>query len=112
MADTPNMADLFGRMQKMQEQMAETQEQLGKKTVIAEAGGGMVQVTANGHGRVTAIKLEKSIVSADDVEMLEDLVMAGVNKAMDEAERMRQAEAQRAASSFMPPGMDLGSLGG
>ena len=112
MADTPNMADLFGKMQEMQTKMAEAQEALGKKTVIAEAGGGMVQVTANGHGRVTAIKLEKTVVNPDDVEMLEDLVMAGVNKAMDEAERMRQAETQRGLSGLMPPGLDLGSLGG
>lgn len=107
----PNMADLFGRMMEMQQKMAETQEALANKTVSAEAGGGMVQVTANGAGRVTAIKVEQEVVNPDDIEMLEDLLLAGINKALEEAEQMRAEEVRKSAGAFLPPGMDLGGLG-
>lgn len=109
--DQPNMADLFGRMMEMQQKMAETQNALAEKTVTAEAGGGMVRVTANGAGRVTRIQMEKEIVNADDLELLEDLVLAGVNKALDKVEQMRTDEVRNTAGSFLPPGMDLGGLG-
>ncbi len=109
----PNMADLFGRMAEMQQKMADTQEALKKETVTAEVGGGMVTVTADGSGRVTAVKIEPSVVDPDDLEMLEDLVIAGVNKALDEAEAVRTRKLQEAATAFLPPGMgDLGGFGG
>ena len=106
-----NMADMFGKMMNMQQKMAEAQEALAAKTVTAEAGGGMVQVTANGAQRVTAIKIERDVVDPDDLEMLEDLVIAGVNKALEEAAAMAKDEMKNAAGSFLPPGMDLGQLG-
>jgi len=109
--DQPNMADLFGRMMEMQQKMAEAQDALAQKTVSAEAGGGMVRVTANGAGRVTAISVEKEVVDPDDVDMLEDLLVAGINKALDEAEQMRTEEVRKTAGSFLPPGMDLGGMG-
>jgi nucleoid-associated protein EbfC len=107
----PNMADLFGRMMEMQQKMAETQEALADKTVSAEAGGGMVRVTANGAGRVTAISVEREVIDPEDSEMLEDLLVAGINKALEEAENMRAEEVRKQAGSFLPPGMDLGGLG-
>jgi nucleoid-associated protein EbfC len=107
----PNMADLFGRMMEMQQKMAEAQEALAEQTVTAEAGGGMVRVTANGAGRITALSVEKEVVDPDDLDMLEDLVVAGVNKALEEAERLRAEEVRKSAGSFLPPGMDLGGLG-
>ncbi len=106
-----NMANMFGKMMEMQQKMTEAQEALAKKTVIAEAGGGMVQVTANGAQRIVAIKIEKDVVDPDDMEMLEDLIISGVNKALDEAANMAKVEMQRTAGSFLPPGMDLGNLG-
>jgi nucleoid-associated protein EbfC len=109
--DQPNMADLFGRMMEMQQKMAEAQEALAEQTVTAEAGGGMVRVTANGAGRITALSVEKEVVDPDDLDMLEDLVVAGVNKALEEAERLRAEEVRKSAGSFLPPGMDLGGLG-
>jgi nucleoid-associated protein EbfC len=109
--DSPNMADLFGRRMEMQQKMAETQDALADKTATAEAGGGMVRVTANGAGRVTAIKLEKEVVSPDDLELLEDLLVAGINKALEDAEQMRTEEVRKAAGSFLPPGLDLGGMG-
>ena len=105
------MADLFGKMMEMQQKMAEAQEALGEKTATAEAGGGMVTVTADGRGRITALKLEKEVVNPDDMELLEDLLVAGINKALSEAEALREAEMKKTAGSFLPPGMDLGGLG-
>ena len=107
----PNMADLFGKMMEMQQKMAEAQEALAEKTATAEAGGGMVTVTADGRGRVVSIRMEKEVVSPDDLELLEDLLVAGINKALDEAEALREAEMKKTAGAFLPPGMDLGGMG-
>lgn len=112
MDETPNMADLFGRMADMQQKMADTQEALKNEQVTIEVGGGMVKVTADGQGRVAAIKMEPSVVNADEMEMLEDLLIAGVNKAMEAAEGIRTRRMQEAASSILPPGFDLGGMGG
>lgn len=106
-----NMADMFGKMMEMQQRMAETQESLGKRTVTSEAGGGMVKVTANGLQRVTAIKIDTDAVDVNDLELLEDLVIAGVNKALDEAATVAKEEMTRAAGSFLPPGVDPSKLG-
>ena len=111
MTDGLNMADMFGKMMEMQQRMADTQEALGEVTVTAEAGGGMVTVTANGLQRVTAIKIDRDAVDVDDLELLEDLVIAGVNKALEEAAAVAKEHMSKAAGSFLPPGMDLGQLG-
>jgi len=111
MANGLNMADMFGMMMEMQQKMAEAQEALASKTVTAEAGGGMVTVTANGAQRITAIKIEPTVVDPDDPEMLEDLIIAGVNKALDEAAGMARQEMQSTAGTFLPPGLDLSQFG-
>ena len=84
MSDQMNMADMFGKMMDMQKKMSETQETLASKSATAEAGGGMVKVTANGQQRITSISIEKEVVDPEDIELLEDLIMAGINKALDE----------------------------
>jgi DNA-binding YbaB/EbfC family protein len=106
-----NMADLFGRMAEMQQRVADTQESLARERVEAEVGGGMVKVTADGRGRIVGVKVEREAVDPDDLEMLEDLLIAGVNKALEDSETLRTAKMQEAASTMLPPGMDLGSLG-
>jgi len=111
MDGTPNMADLFGKMAEMQQKMADAQARLGEERVTAEAGGGMVSVTADGNGRVLAIKLDPEAVDPDDLTLLEDLVVAGVNKALEASEEVRARSMQGAASSLLPPGFDLGGLG-
>lgn len=105
------MADMFGKMMEMQNRMSEIQEELAKKSVTAEAGGGMVKVTANGKQEVTAIKIDPDAVDPDDLELLEDLVIAGVNKALERASEMAQKEMRGAAGGMLPPGMDLSQLG-
>lgn len=111
MSDEMNMADMFGKMMDMQRKMTEAQEALGEKSVTAEAGGGMVKVTVNGLQRVTAIKIEPEVIDAEDKELLEDLVIAGVNKALDEAANLAKGEMSKAAGSMLPPGFDLGQFG-
>ncbi|GAB5537567.1 MAG: YbaB/EbfC family nucleoid-associated protein [Rubricoccaceae bacterium] len=111
MSETPNMADLFGRMAEMQQKMADTQSMLEVERVTAEAGGGMVAVTANGAGRIVSIKIEPDAVDPSDIELLEDLVMAGVNKAIEETEALKARKMQDAATSMLPPGLDLGGMG-
>lgn len=111
MANGPNMSDMFGKIMEMQKKMNEVQESLASKTVTAEAGGGMVKVTASGAQRITSIKIEPDAVDPDDLELLEDLIIAGVNKALDEAQEMARQEMSSAAGGMLPPGMDLSSLG-
>lgn len=111
MNDGMNMADMFGKIMQMQEKIAAAQENLASKEVAAEAGGGMVRVTANGMQRVVSIKIDKEAVDPDDLELLEDLVIAGVNKALEDAASMAKDEMSQAAGGMMPPGFDLGSLG-
>lgn len=106
-----NMADMFGKIAEMQRQMAETQEKLGAVTVTAEAGGGMVKVTANGLQRITSISIEKEVIDPQDAELLEDLVMAGVNKALEEASNVAKGEMAKAAGGLIPPGTDLSQFG-
>ena len=106
-----NMSDLFGKVADMQQRMAEVQDELAQKKVTVEAGGGMVTVTANGAMRITSIKLDPEVVDTEELELLEDLIVAGVNKALDEASEMAKSEMQNVAGGMLPPGFDLGSLG-
>jgi len=105
------MADMFGKIMDMQRKVAEVQEALAGKTVTAEAGGGMVKVTANGAQRITAINIEPEVIDPDDLELLEDLIIAGVNKALDEAAQIAQKEMGEAAGGMLPPGLDLSQFG-
>ena len=112
MAGLPNMAGMMKQIQKMQEKMAQVQEELEQKTVVGEAGGGMVKVTANGKQRLTAISIEKEVVVPDDKEMLEDLVLAAVNKALEESQQMAANEMAKVTNGMMPniPGLNLPGL--
>lgn len=109
MAGLPNMSGMMKQIQKMQEKMAQVQEGLESKTVVGEAGGGMVKVTANGKQRLTQVQIDKEVVNPEDIEMLEDLVLAASNKALEDAGKMAQEEIARATNGMLPniPGMNL-----
>ena len=77
-----NMANLMKQAQKMQRQMEESQKELEEKEFTAKAGGGAVEVTITGKREITKLKLSEEAVDPDDIETLEDLVMAAVNKAL------------------------------
>lgn len=110
-----NMADMFGKFSELQSKMEEAKEELKKVEVEAEAGGGMVKVTANGKREILSIKLDKDVIDPDDAEMLEDLVVAGVNKALEKAEEAAQKKMQDTYKDMLPgggiPGLDLSKLG-
>lgn len=110
-----NMADMFGKISDMQAKMKEAQDQLEDVVVDAEAGGGMVKVKANGKRQVISIELDKDVIDPEDKEMLEDLVVAGVNKALEKADEAGKKRMQDLYKDILPgggiPGMDMGKLG-
>lgn len=85
-----NMGNLMKQAQKMQRQMEEAQRQLEESEVTATAGGGAVEVTVSGKHEVTKIKLSEEVVDPDDIEMLEDLIMAATNEAMRQVDEASQ----------------------
>ena len=100
-----NMNNLMKQAQKMQKQMEENQKALEEKEFTATAGGGAVEVTVSGKREIVKVKLSEEAVDTDDVEMLEDLIVAATNEALRQAE-----EAAASAMSALTGG--LGGLGG
>ena len=83
-----NMQALMKQAQKMQEQMAKAKEELEEAEIVGESGGGLVQVVVNGKKAVQSVTIKPEAVDPDDIEMLEDLIMAALNNAYDEAEEL------------------------
>lgn len=83
---------MMGQLQKLQEQLQITQEQLAEETVTASSGGGVVKVTVTGDQRCTAVEIDPQLLEDVDAEMLQDLVLAAVNSALDQS---RQLAAER-----------------
>ncbi len=106
-----NMADMFGKLTEFQKKVDEVKRQLNELEVEAEAGGGMVRVTANGNREITSIKLDRDIVDPNDIEMLEDLITAGINQAIKKAEEAAQDKMADVTKGMLPGGFDLGNLG-
>ena len=86
-----NMGNLMKQAQKMQRQMEEAQKELEEKEVTAAAGGGAVEVTGSGKKEITKVKLSEEVVDPDDIERLEDLIMAATNEALRQMEEMAQS---------------------
>ena len=86
-----NMGNLMKQAQKMQRQMEEAQKELEEKEVTAAAGGGAVEVTVSGKKEITKVKLSEEVVDPEDIEMLEDLIMAATNEALRQMEEMAQS---------------------
>lgn len=83
-----NMQNMMKQVQKMQKKMAEAQEQLGEEKIEGSAGGGMVTVVVTGHKEVVDVQIKPEAVDPDDVEMLQDLVLAAVNDALKKADEL------------------------
>lgn len=101
---------MMGKIQEVQSKMTEIQNELANKFTTGESGGGMVVVKINGKQEIAQIKLEKSIVNPDDIEMLEDLITSAVNKAIENSQKMAQEELAKVTSGILPniPGLNLG----
>ncbi|MEX0647034.1 MAG: YbaB/EbfC family nucleoid-associated protein [Balneolaceae bacterium] len=110
-----NMADMFGKFSDMQSKMKEAQDKLAEVTVEADAGGGVVKVKANGKREIISIELDKDVIDPEDKEMLEDLVVAGINKALEKAEEAAKEKMQDVYKDLLPgggiPGMDMSKFG-
>ena len=94
-------------VQRMQAEMARIQEELASKTVEATSGGGVVRVVVNGHLEVKEIEIDPSVVDPEDVEILQDMVLAAVNEAIRKAQEMSAAEMAKVTG-----GLDLSGLPG
>lgn len=105
--------EIMRQAQRIQEEIQKKQEEIKKMTVEASAGGGMVVVQANGAGEIVSIKIDKEVVNPDDIEMLEDLVLAAVNEALKRAHEFAQSEMAKVSLPFNIAGLpDLRSFFG
>ena len=103
-----NLNKLMKQAQKMQEQMARTQAELEEKTVEVSAGGGKVTVVANGAGDVLSIKIDKTVVDPEDVEILEDMILSGVQQAIAQGKELAGSEMSKLTGGMgLPPGLGM-----
>lgn len=100
-----NMNQMMKQVKKMQEQMEKAQEELGNKTVEGTAGGGVVSVTVTGHKQVVAVNIKPEAVDPDDIEMLEDLVLAAINDAMSQVEALASEDLGKLTGGINIPGL-------
>jgi len=100
-----NIAKMMQAAATAQKKMAKIQEELAQRTVEATSGGGRVTVTASGTGEILSLKIAPEVVSADDVEMLEDLILSAVRQAMADAKKMSEAEMGKLTAGLGMPGL-------
>lgn len=101
------LQELLKQAQKMQKKMMESQEQLANKTVEASSGGGMVKVVMNGNQEILSLKIEREVVNPDDIEMLEDLIVAAIEEAREKIKEMVEEEMSGLTSGMQIPGLNL-----
>jgi DNA-binding YbaB/EbfC family protein len=100
-----DMQEILRQAQQMQERLARIQEELAGRTVEASAGGGMVTVVVNGRQEVVSVRIEKEVVSPDDVELLQDLVAGAMNEAMSRSRKMMADEMAKITGGLNLPGL-------
>jgi nucleoid-associated protein EbfC len=98
-----NFQQLFQMGQQVQAKLSQLQSELGNRTVTSTSGGGMVTVTADGKGQVRSLRIDPSVVDPNDVEMLEDLVLAAVSEAQQRAQQMCEEEMKKVAGGLPLP---------
>jgi len=99
--------NIMKEAQKLQAQMAAMQEEVAKRKVDATAGGGMVTVEVNGKQELTAVKIDPEVVNKDDVQMLEDLVLAAANEALRKSRELVQQELGKLTGGLKIPGLGM-----
>ncbi len=109
-----DMMKMMGKVKEVQARLREAQESLHLIVVTAEAGAGMVKATVNGQKKIMAIEIEPSILSIADKVLVQDLVVAAVNKALEEAEVKAKEELKKSTDGLLPnlPGFDLSQMMG
>jgi len=101
------LGDLMKQMQKVQAKMEEAQKELEEKRLEGSAGGGMVKVIANGKQEILSVKIDKEVVNPDDIEMLEDLIVAAVNQAKEKAQELQAEQMAKLTGGMKVPGLNL-----
>ncbi len=100
-----NMQSLMRQVQKMQKKIAALQEELAQRTVEASVGGGMVTAVVNGRQELVSIKIDPEVVNPEDIEMLQDLIVAAVNEALRRSQEMVQEEMAKITGGLKIPGL-------
>lgn len=101
-----NLGELMDQAKRMQEQVKAMQEEMARKTVTADAGGGMVQATVNGKLELVKLKIDQAKIDLQDIELLEDVIIAAVHGAQNKAAEMMQEEMRKKAGQLgLPPGL-------
>lgn len=101
------MQGMLKQVQKMQEEMQKVQAELVNRTVSAEAGGGMIKAVANGHKELISVEIDSQVINPGEKEILEDLVVAAVNKALRSASKMAEEEMAKVTKGIIPPGLNI-----
>jgi DNA-binding YbaB/EbfC family protein len=99
------MGNMMKEAQKLQARMLKMQEELAEKTVESAIGGGMIKVVANGRNQVVSIRIEKEVVNPEDVEMLQDLILAAVNDALTKSQEMVATQMGKLTGGLNIPGL-------
>jgi len=99
------MGNMLKQAQKLQAKIFKLQEEMAERTVETTVGGGMVRAVANGKQQLVSIKIEPEVVDPNDVQMLEDLVVAGVNDALKKSQEMVSEEMTKLTGGFKVPGL-------
>jgi len=107
-----DMNNMMGKMQEMQANLKKAQENLVNITQTSESGGGMVKVTVNGKKMVVNIDIDPEIISKEDRELIQDLIVAATNKAIEDIDLKVKEELQKSTGGMLPniPGLDLGKF--
>jgi len=100
-----NMGNMMKQAQKLQAKMAKLQEELSEKMVETSSGGGMIKVIANGKQQIVSIQIEKEVVDPEDVDMLQDLILAAVNDALAKSQEMVSGEMSKLTGGLNIPGL-------
>lgn len=101
------MSGMLKQVQKLQAEMQRVQSELGNLTATEEAGGGMIKATANGNKEIISIEIDPQVIKSEEKEILEDLVVAAVNKAIQSANKMAEEELAKVTKGMLPPGVNL-----
>jgi hypothetical protein len=100
-----NMGNMMKQAQQLQAKMVKLQEELSEKTIEASSGGGMIKVVANGKQHIVSIQIEKEVVDPEDIEMLQDLILAAVNDALAKSQEMVSGEMSKLTGGLNIPGL-------
>lgn len=107
-----DLNNMMGKIQEAQQKMKQAQENLSQVTTTSESGAGMVKVTVNGHRKVLNVDIDASLLNENDKEMVQDLVVAAMNKAIDDIEIKIREEMKKSTDGVLPniPGFDLSKM--